>query len=119
MLRETYVAAMGGVAGLKLVVTRRYPRGIARVHFDEWLSVLAPSHGLLEDWRRGLITWDECTSRFREEILGSPEAVAALRHIIELAKTRDVYLICWEKAPPCHRFILLDLARELTEEEVR
>ncbi len=115
-LRETYIAVMGRVQGLKIVVTRHYPRGIAHIHFDRWLPVLSPSRELLAGWTRSLITWDEYTSSFREEILESPEAVAALRHIIELARTRDVYLICWEKAPPCHRFILLDLARELSEE---
>jgi len=116
MLRETYIAIMGRVEGVKLVVTRLYPRGIARVHFDRWLPVLAPSRKLLADWKLGLVTWDEYTARFRREILGSPEAVEALRHIIELAETRDVYLICWEKEPPCHRFLLQDLARELSEE---
>ena len=116
MLRETYVAVMHKVEGLKLVVTRLYPRGIARVHFNEWLPILAPSRELLADWRGYLITWEEYVARFREEILGSPEAVAALRHIIALSRTRDVWLICWEKAPPCHRFLLLDMARELSRE---
>lgn len=114
-LRETYIAVMGRVEGLKLVVTRHYPRGIARVHFDRWLPVLAPSLKLLADWKHSLITWDEYTTRFREEIMGSPEAVATLHHIIELAETRDVYLICWEKEPPCHRFELLEMAKELAE----
>ena len=115
-LRETYIAVMGRVEGVKLLVTRLYPRGISRVHFDRWLPTLAPSQELLADWKHRLITWDEYTERFRQEILGSVEALAALRHIIELAEARDVYLICWEKEPPCHRFLLLDLARELSGE---
>ena len=115
-LRETYIAIMGRVEGVKLLVTRLYPRGISRVHFDRWLPVLSPSRGLLADWKQGLITWEEYTERFHQEILGLAEALAALRHIIELAETRDVYLICWEKEPPCHRFLLLDLARELSGE---
>jgi uncharacterized protein YeaO (DUF488 family) len=116
MLRETYIAVMARVRGLKLIVTRHYPRGIARVHFDRWLPALAPSRELLADWKHGLITWPEYTARFREEILGSAEAMAALRHIVEFSRTRDVYLICWERAPPCHRFLLMDLARELSGE---
>lgn len=115
-LREAYIAIMGRVEGVKLVVTRYYPRGIARVHFDRWLPVLAPSQKLLQDWRGHRITWEEYAARFRKEILGSAEAVAALRHVVELAEARDVWLICWEKAPPCHRFVLLDLARELSGE---
>ena len=115
-LKETYIAIMDRVEGIKLVVTRLYPRGISRVHFDRWLPVLAPSRELLADWKHGLITWDEYTARFREEILASPEALAALRHIIELAEARDVYLICWEREPPCHRYLLMDLAGELSGE---
>ena len=116
MLRETYIAAMHQVEGLKLVVTRHYPRGVARVRFDRWLPALAPSRELLTDYRHGLIAWEEYRARFREEILGSAEARAAFRHIIDLARTRDVYLICWEREPPCHRFLLMDLARELSGE---
>ena len=115
-LRETYIAAMDGIEGLKLVVTRHYPRGIASTHFDRWLPALAPSRDLLENWRRGLTTWPEYVVRFREEILGSAEAVVALRHVVDLARTRDVYLICWEKEPPCHRFLLLEMAGELSGE---
>jgi len=73
-LRETYIAAMDGVEGLKLVVTRRYLRGITSTRFDRWLPALAPGWELLEDWRRGLIIWPEYIVRFREEILGSTEA---------------------------------------------
>ena len=115
-LREAYVAIMGRVEGLKLVVTRYYPRGIAPIHFDRWLPVLAPSRELLQDWRGHWITWEEYEARFRREILSSPEALAALRHIIDLSRARDVYLICWEREPPCHRFILLNLAGEISGE---
>lgn len=113
-LRETFIAAMAEVDGLKLVVTRHYPRGVARVRFDRWLPALAPSRELLHDRRHGLVTWEEYRSHFREEILGSAEALTALRHIVDLAGTRDVYLICWEPEPPCHRWLLMDLARELS-----
>ena len=113
MLMETYIAAMHQVEGIKIIVTRHYPRGIAHIHFDKWLPALAPSRELLDDWRHGLVTWPEYEARFRKEILGSPEAVAALRHVIDLSRTRDVYLICWEREPPCHRYLLLNLAKEI------
>ena len=116
MLRETYIAAIDEVNGLKLVVTRRYPKGIASIHFDRWLPALAPSRELLRDCRPSLVAWDEYAARFRGEILGSPEAVATLRHVVELARTRDVYRICWEREHPCHRFLLLEMTRELVGE---
>lgn len=119
MLRESYIAVMDRVQGVKLVVTRHYPRGIASIHFDRHIPALAPSYELLRDWRDHRITWEEYAARFREEILSSPEALAALRHIIDLARTKDVYLICWEKSPPCHRYILLDLAEEIAGDGAR
>ena len=104
---------MHQVEGIKIIVTRHYPGGIAQVHFDRWLPALAPSKELLHDYRHGLVTWPEYEARFREEILGSPEAMAALHHIIDQARTREVYLICWEREPPCHRYLLLNLAAEI------
>jgi len=76
-------------------------------------SVLGPSLKLLKDWKEGKIDWEEYTRRFREEILGNPKAVAKLIEIEKLAKEKDVRLICYEKSPPCHRFILMDLIKSL------
>lgn len=75
-------------------------------------SVLAPSERLLKRWKGGKIDWAEYERRFREEILSNP-AVAKLREIKKLAEEKDVRLICYEKNPPCHRFILIDMVREL------
>jgi len=55
--------------------------------------------------------------RFRREIRSNPEARAALRDVIALAKAGDLYLMCmcpW-KTPgkACHTYLLLELAREL------
>lgn len=83
-------------------------------------SVLAPGWGLLHDWKEGLIDWAEYTRRFRAEICGNPAAIARLREIRELAEHREVYLLCYEKALDrrCHRFLLLDLIKEVTRNEV-
>jgi len=43
----------------------------------------------------------------------SPKAVAKLKEIEKLAEEKDVRLICYEKNPPCHRFILVDLINSL------
>ena len=55
--------------------------------------------------------------RFRAEIRSSPEAMAALRGIINDAANRDVYLMCMcpYRTPEsaCHSYLLLELAREL------
>ena len=39
--------------------------------------------------------------------------MAELKRLKELATDNDVYLICYEKNYPCHRFILIDLINVL------
>jgi uncharacterized protein YeaO (DUF488 family) len=76
-------------------------------------SILSASKELLYDYKQGRIDWKEFEGRFRKEILGNPKAVAELKRLKELSKEKDVYLICYEKNYPCHRFILMDLIKEL------
>ncbi len=74
-------------------------------------SVLSPSWTLLNDYKNGTIDWEEYTRRFKREMLSNPQALEELKRIKELAKTKDVRLICYEKNPPCHRFILLEMMK--------
>lgn len=75
-------------------------------------SILAPSWVLLNDYKTGRINWKEYERRFRIEML-KPEAIKEMQRIKELAKTKTVRLICYEKQYPCHRFILIDMIKEL------
>lgn len=101
MLKEGYIAKRN-----------EYPDDEIKVRVAR-PSVLAPSKELLKDWKDGRIDWTEYERRFREEILNNPKAMAKLREIKRLAETEDVRLICYEKNPPCHRFILIELANTL------
>ena len=76
-------------------------------------SVLSPSLELLHDYKDGRITWQEFEARFRKEIANNPKAIAELRRLTQLSQEKDVYLICYEKSYPCHRFILMDLINEM------
>jgi len=76
-------------------------------------SILSASKELLYDYKYGRIKWREFEVRFRKEILNNPKAVAELNRLKELSKEKDVYLMCYEKNYPCHRFILIDLIKEL------
>jgi uncharacterized protein YeaO (DUF488 family) len=76
-------------------------------------SILSASKALFWDYKEGRISWQEFEVRFRKEILSNPDAVAELHRLKELSKEKVVYLICYEKTFPCHRFILLDLINEL------
>ena len=88
---------------------------------------LAPSKELLDEfneWKTRFesgqsyetafhFAWDKCgyEKRFRAQIAGNPAATARLKALAERAKTRDVFLICYEAYDkPCHRHLLLDIA---------
>ena len=76
-------------------------------------SVLSPSKELFYDYKEGRINWEEFETRFKKEILNNPKAIGELKRLKELSQEKDVYLICYEKKYPCHRFILLNLIKEL------
>ena len=99
MIKEGYLAKWNSYPKdeIKIAVTRTAK------------SPLSPSWELLNDYKNGKIDWKQYTKRFKEEILANPEALEKLEEIRELAKTKTVRLICYEKNPPCHRFILLEM----------
>lgn len=114
---------------------KKYPKDEIKVRVAR-PSILGPSKKLFTDfinWKkeflRGIGTpprkiskqeareraWKACDyeKRFRTEIQQNLIALAKLRELKELAKTIDIRLICYEKEVPCHRFILLDIIKEL------
>lgn len=104
MLKESYIANWKNLPhdAIKIRVARP--------------SILAPSKNLLWLYKHGNINWKEYESCFRREILANPEAYNKLREIAKLSEEKDVYLICYEKKYPCHRFILLEMVDEIKEE---
>lgn len=122
--RTTRFAAMP--AGARRVsVMRAGPTG---------LKVLAPPPDLFQDFARAKALLRKGKrpaadahaeafqqSRYRERFLTavreSAEARAALRALVEEARTRDVYLMCMcpyrTPGEACHTYLLLELAREL------
>ena len=79
-------------------------------------SVLGPSWALLNDYKAKKITWDGYIERFVKE-MNNPVSRAEMLRIGNLAKTRDVYLVCFERVGNCHRFLLVDMINALTMEE--
>src|SRR5659263_789759 len=75
-------------------------------------SVLSPSWDMLNEYLARKITWDGYISRFLRE-MDTPVSRADMLRIGELARTRDVYLVCFEKKGNCHRFLLVDMIKGL------
>jgi uncharacterized protein YeaO (DUF488 family) len=79
-------------------------------------SVLSPSWKMLNEYKEGKITWDGYVSRFVKE-MDNPVSRAEMLRVGELARTKEVYLVCFERVGHCHRFLLMDMIRNLLFEE--
>ena len=102
-LKETYFANLGNVKKMDpgaviIDVTRRAG------------SVLSPSWDMLNEYKAGKMTWDGYISRFLRE-MDNPKCKVEMLRIGELAKTKDVYLVCFERVGNCHRFLLVDMIK--------
>jgi hypothetical protein len=104
-LKETYLGNLGNVKKMDpgaviIDVTRRAG------------SVLSPSWDMLKEYKAGKMTWDGYVSRFLQE-MDNPECKNEMLRIGELARTKEVYLVCFERVGNCHRFLLVDMIKGL------
>ena len=75
-------------------------------------SILSHSWTLLNAYKAKKIDWDGYISGFMRE-MDNPECKAEMLRIGTLAKTKDVYLVCFERVGNCHRFLLVDIIKGL------
>ena len=98
--------------GLRVLVTRYYPRGVKKDRFDRWEKELSPSVLLLRAYKDGKKTWEELSSGFLAEVEANPAALEALSRLRKESRKGTVTLLCYEKArDPCHRTIVADLIK--------
>lgn len=72
------------------------------------IPVLYPHWDLINDWKNGLITWDEYTERYLYQLsfVNREEIIDRLH---ELSNGKDIILLCYESNDKhCHRHILAD-----------
>jgi len=80
--------------------------------FSEWKAKFKPGEGYPTAFH---YAWAKSNyeARFRAEIAANPKSAERLAQLAERAKTRDVFLICYEgNDKPCHRRLLLKIAEE-------
>ncbi len=93
-----------------IVVSRYYPRWLKQGLLFK--PEFAPSKGLLEDWKAGLITWPEYEARYRAE-MDDPLIQRRIMQYAQRTRSKQVHrFLCYERDPPCHRFILKDIIEE-------
>jgi len=75
-----------GDDGIRVLVDRRWPRGVsrARADLDEWCTAVAPSDALRKWYGHAPEKFEEFTSRYLKE-LEEPDRASALRHLRAMA----------------------------------
>ena len=95
--------------GVRLLVSRYWPRGVKKEVVDMWLKGLGTEPGLIAQWKSKSIGWKEFSLSYIEG-LNSTESVKALttlREVIKEAGNTSVTLLCTcEEGQMCHRELL-------------
>ena len=93
--------------GYRLLVMRRWPRGIRKESVDAWERELAPSEALRVAFLHEGMPWEEYARRYVEEVGPKKELLAEVAH---RAQEGPVTLLCSCKDESrCHRTLLRGL----------
>ena len=94
--------------GWRVLVMRRWPRGVRKDRVDEWFPDAAPSLSLLKTYYDSELDFYEFARRYEVEVR---ESDGVLDHLRDLERDHGtVVLLCWERPPRrCHREVLVRL----------
>ena len=99
--------------GYRLLVMRRWPRGIRKEAVDFWDKELAPSEPLRVAYRHGDIPWEEYARRYLDEVAPKRELLA---EVARRAQKGPVTLFCsCIDENRCHRSLLRGLVEGVSE----
>lgn len=110
-LRRVYDPPEPGVDGVRVLVDRLWPRGLAKAEagVDEWPKAVTPSGELRKWFHGGGGSAEEFRERYEAE-LAEPEAAAELERLRGLAAAGPVTLLTAVKDPATsHAAILAEL----------
>lgn len=98
--------------GLRVLVTRYWPRGVKKERVDQWIRGLGPAPELIKDWKSEKISWEEFKTRYRAEFK-DPEKkklLAGLKETVRSAEAVTLLCTCREESQ-CHRSLLSSMLR--------
>ena len=96
--------------GLRILITRFYPRGLKKGHFDLWIRELSPSIDLLMAYKNGNYNWNIFKDTFLYEIANNINSLEMVYALHEQSIYDDITLLCFEKDnKPCHRYFVRDI----------
>ncbi|MFG1449888.1 MAG: DUF488 family protein [Thermoplasmataceae archaeon] len=99
--------------GIRVLITRYYPRGVKRENFDIWMRSLAPDQGLLKRYKEGSMTWSDFETEFYDEVKNRNQSIQDIEKIRSMTQEKNVTLLCFEKeGENCHRYLVQRIMKE-------
>ena len=101
--------------GVRVLVTRYWPRGVKKEKSALWFKDLGPSPELIKRWKSGSIPWKEFEKKYLAEYADENKKAVLEELRTEIKKTRraNVTLLCTcKETEPCHRKILRGILEE-------
>ena len=100
--------------GIRILVMRFWPRGVARAATDQWFRELGTQPALIQKWKPGALRWTEFRRAYRRG-LQDPAARQAITEIRKLLTKSPVTLFCTcADEARCHRSILKQVILQQT-----
>ncbi len=96
--------------GLRVLVTRYWPRGVKKERQDRWFRDLGPAPELIKAWKAGELPWGEFKKRYLAEFKAAEkkELLAELEEIVRGARGNVTLLCTCHEEHRCHRSLLKD-----------
>ena len=99
--------------GLRVLITRWYPRGVKREKYDIWVRELAPSAELLKKYKNSEIKWIDFSKSLLSEFQNNTDSIEAIHALQTKGHMENITLLCHEKdGEPCHRHMVKNLIEE-------
>ena len=93
--------------GFRLLVMRRWPRGVRKDAVDEWDRELGTPDDVIDDWKANRIEWSELRKRYRRAMKEQGKRIGELA---VRAGHETVTLLCGcTDESRCHRSLLKEL----------
>lgn len=97
--------------GIRVLVTRYWPRGIKKEQKDYWFRDLGPEAGLIKKWKAEEIPWEEFRKSYLDEFRSKEKTahLEELKGIIKSTKGVITLLCTCREEEHCHRNILKEM----------
>ena len=94
----------------RLLIMRRWPRGVRKDAVDDWERQLGPSEELLDRYLAWEVDWPGFAKGYRSEMAEQPQLIA---WVAGVALRNGVTLLCGPHADErCHRSLLAELIEQ-------